>query len=269
MEGWKQRSTNEWVTQWGFSLLPESRYLKTKRGKEKWANFKNRGNTEQFSFLFLFFFFFFTKEQNHQHFWHEPIITQRKTWSVSANALAYCHLPPAYYSPLMGFHWRDRCSYAHPIVKNTVHCVHTIYNTHNRMYEHPLPPMTIVWSECVYVCVCRGGYSGTQGNGTWGYSGLNGSSGYTAAHKVPCMCAAETNAPVHTMSRSTTKDRCVRVTKLSPCCLGLSEWQALSISRNLAGWSECLKRATSNRSGESQVPDANAGIAITEPTYRP
>lgn len=65
--------------------------LKTKEEKKNGDILKTGGILN--SFLF-FFFFFFTKEQNHQHFWHEPIITQRKTWSVSANALAYCHLPP-------------------------------------------------------------------------------------------------------------------------------------------------------------------------------
>lgn len=189
------------------------------------------------------------------------------------NAPAHCHHPPTHYSPLRGFHWRDRCSYAsalYPIVKKTFHCVQSHKHvSHNIWHTQAQSTGSLCSHEHVYclvraMCVCVWGglgglYSGAQGNGTWGYSGLNGSSGYTAAHSA-CMSTAETNAPVHTMSRSTTKDRCVRVTKLSPRCLGFSEWQALSISCNLTGWSECLKRATSNRSGESQVPDANAGI---------
>lgn len=115
----------------------------------------------------------------------------------------------------------------------------TQYMTHTstKYRQPPLPRACVLFGQS-NVCVCvgglGGGYSGAQGNGTWGYSGLNGSSGYTAAHSA-CMSTAETNAPVHTMSRSTTKDRCVRVTKLSPRCLGFSEWQALSISCNLTG----------------------------------
>lgn len=105
-----------------------------------------------------------------------------------------CHSPspppPSIFFPFRRFHWRDRCSYARCIVKKTVHCLHavtrarqTMYNTHTHtsMYKHP---PSLLAGHCL-VRVCAGGYSGTQGNGTWGYSGLNGSSGYTAAHKVP------------------------------------------------------------------------------------
>lgn len=106
------------------------------------------------------------------------------------NTPAQCRTLPPYYSPLKGFHWRDRCSYASALPqseKDTCACSHTntcptIYNTHNHMCKHLPPPLAVYCLVTVYVW---GGYSGTQGNGTWGYSGLNGSSGYAAAHKVP------------------------------------------------------------------------------------
>lgn len=82
-----------------------------------------------------------------------------------------------------------------PIVKKTVHSgvhSHNIKHTQAQRrcslhsYEHVYCLVTAMCA-CVLGVECVGGgvYSGAQGNGTWGYSGLNGSSGYAAAHRVP------------------------------------------------------------------------------------
>lgn len=101
--------------------------------------------------------------------------------------------------PSIILHWGDSIEgtgaamhQLYPLVKKTVYCVHAVTQTHNvtKYITHTSICTSTVHPHwlCI-VCserVCGGGgYSGTQGNGTWGYSGLNGSSGYTAAHKVP------------------------------------------------------------------------------------
>lgn len=102
-------------------------------------------------------------------------------------------LPPP---PSIILHWGDSIEETgaamhqpYPLVKKKVHkqsrehiMPHNIKHADTQICTSALHPcwLRIVWSQ--YACV--GGYSGTQGNGTWGYSGLNGSSGCTAARKV-------------------------------------------------------------------------------------
>lgn len=87
-------------------------------------------------------------------------------------------------------YWRDSIEdtgasmrQPYPSVTKTVLCVCAVTQAHH-VTQYITHTHTQIQTNCVLFGRCARRHSGAQGNGTWGYSGLNGSSGYTAAHKV-------------------------------------------------------------------------------------